>query len=196
MMSLRSHLMSQVKVPMLSHQWSENVPPSAAPAVLSGVDQLQMVERLRQLRAWQVEQQESLLRRQQEQLAKLRSEQRRTDTEGQASPVTVSQPSNITALRSIENIPVAGTPTPPKPSHGDDQWPPLGSGGVYPEDVPVLEGVALVHPTPSSEEPPLTAGGGEDNHEVDSGRQAQNLQDERPIKPTISECVCKVRGPS
>ena len=45
------------------------------PVLPMALEQLQVLERLRQLRAWQQQQQDSLLRRQQEQLARLRSEQ-------------------------------------------------------------------------------------------------------------------------
>jgi len=44
-------------------------------AVIPTIDQLQVLERLKQLRVWQQQQQESLLRRQQEQLARLRDEE-------------------------------------------------------------------------------------------------------------------------
>ena len=58
---------------------------SLNPVVLPmALEQLQVLERLRQLRAWQQQQQDSLLRRQQEQVARLRSEQegRRRELQG------------------------------------------------------------------------------------------------------------------
>ena len=60
---------------------------SLNPVLPMALEQLQVLERLRQLRAWQQQQQDSLLRRQQEQVARLRSEQdgrRRQLQQGQA----------------------------------------------------------------------------------------------------------------
>lgn len=45
-----------------------------------GVNQFQMLERLRQLRSWQEKQQEELLKQQQQELIALRSEQQGTQT--------------------------------------------------------------------------------------------------------------------
>lgn len=65
---------------------------SLNPVVLPmALEQLQVLERLRQLRAWQQQQQDSLLRRQQEQVARLRSEQegRRRELQGGRLGATV-----------------------------------------------------------------------------------------------------------
>ena len=62
--------------PRLHQYTSENSPHLHSNGIiLPSIDQLQILERLKQLRVWQHQQQESLLLRQQEQLAKLRGEE-------------------------------------------------------------------------------------------------------------------------
>ena len=62
--------------PRLHQYTSENSPHlHSNGTILPSIDQLQILERLKQLRVWQHQQQESLLLRQQEQLAKLRGEE-------------------------------------------------------------------------------------------------------------------------
>ena len=57
-------------------QSSENSPHlHLSGTAMPAIDQLQVLERLKQLRVWQQQQQESLLQRQQEQLARLRDEE-------------------------------------------------------------------------------------------------------------------------
>ena len=69
--------MSQKVAPFPRLQYtSENSPHlHSNGTILPSIDQLQILERLKQLRVWQHQQQESLLLRQQEQLAKLRGEE-------------------------------------------------------------------------------------------------------------------------
>lgn len=69
--------MSQKVAPFPRLQYtSENSPHLHSNGIiLPSIDQLQILERLKQLRVWQHQQQESLLLRQQEQLAKLRGEE-------------------------------------------------------------------------------------------------------------------------
>ena len=98
---------------------SNTAPPFNPNAVLPALEQLQVLERLKQLRSWQQQQQDSLLRQQQEQLARLRNEQenlrkqigfvssddRVSTSESVATLPAMSQPPSTVASSTLENSP-------------------------------------------------------------------------------------------
>lgn len=179
-----------MNVPVISHQWSESVPLPLLLPGQGGVEQLQMVERLRQLRAWQVQQQEGLLRRQQEQLARLRGEQGTAGRETKrptTSPALTTHDRSpappTTVLKSIENVPLSSQQR--ASPHKLTQE--LNEGSVAPptdgEEASVdKERVAEVTGSAQVEEP-VSEGTVEHQAEV----RTHTLDDERPINPGIGE---------
>ncbi len=187
---------------MLPHLWSENVPPPSSLLLLpgqGGVDQLQMVERLKQLRAWQVQQQESLLRRQQEQLAKLRSEQGALRVEvgeattggaGLTTPLTDCnsfQGLAATPLKAIENTsqpsPRRATQEAASPSSPHARWDKATVKTVDTEDGGDKDAILLA---PAAGTPFHHHSEGRREGQLPDRREAA-AHDERPIKPGIGE---------